>query len=173
MAKTDKAAKITELADKFRDSNAVLLTEYRGLSVSQMKELRTALGADAKYSVVKNTLAAIAAKQVGLDFLEEDLSGPTAIAFVEGETVNVAKALRDFAKDNPELVIKSGAMDGVFISSEEVSKLADLESRDVLLAKAAGAMKAKLSQAAYMFVALPTKTARVVDALRQKNEEAA
>lgn len=172
MANTDKAARIAELADKFRDSNAVLLTEYRGLTVAQMKELRKTLGEDAKYAVVKNTLASIAAKQVGFDFLEEDLKGPTAIAFVSGEAVNAAKALRNFAKDNPELVIKSGAMDGAFISAAGVGQLADLESRDVLLAKAAGVMKAKLSQAAYVFAALPTKTVRAVDALRQKNEAA-
>ncbi len=173
MAKVDKAAKIAELADKFRDSNAVLLTEYRGLTVAQMKELRNSLGQDAKYSVVKNTLAALAAKQVGFDFLTEDLNGPTAIAFVSGETVSVAKALRNFSKDNPELVIKSGVMDGGFLSAENVTKLADLESREVLLARAAGGMKAKISQAAYMFQALPTKAVRAVDALRDKTEQAA
>ncbi len=173
MAKMDKDAVIVELTGKFRDSGAVLLTEYRGLTVEQMKELRRALGEGVDYRVVKNTLATLAAKKVGFDFLEEDLSGPTAIAFVTGEPVEAAKALRDFSKQNEALVIKSGAMDGAALSQEAVRKLADLESREVLLAKAAGAMKGKISQAAYAFQALPVKVARLADALREKQEEAA
>lgn len=172
MAKMDKAAVIEELSGKFRDSGAVVLTEYRGLTVGQLKELRRSLGDGVEYKVVKNTLAALAAKSAGLDFLEEDLSGPTAVAFVTGEPVEAAKVLRDYAKGNPSLVLKSGAMEGVALSEEAVRKLADLESREVLLAKAAGAMKAKISQAAYAFQALPVKVARVVDALREKQEAA-
>ena len=172
MAKMDKAVVIEELSDKFRDSGAVVLTEYRGLTVGQLKELRRGLGGDVEYKVVKNTLASIAAKNVGLDFLEEDLSGPTAVAFISGEPVEAAKVLRDYAKANPALVLKSGAMDGAFLSDEAVKKLADLESRDVLLAKAAGVMKAKISQAAYAFNALPSKLVRTVDALREKQEAA-
>lgn len=172
MAKMDKSVVIEELSDKFRDSGAVVLTEYRGLTVGQMKDLRRALGSDVDYKVVKNTLAAIAAKSAGLDFLEEDLKGPTAVAFVSGEPVEAAKVLRNYAKANPALVLKSGAMDGVALSEEAVRKLADLESREILLAKAAGVMKAKISQAAYAFQALPVKVARVVDALREKQEAA-
>lgn len=172
MAKMDKAVVVDELSDKFRDSGAIVLTEYRGLTVGQLKELRRALGGDVEYKVVKNTLAAIAAKNVGLDFLGEDLKGPTAVAFVSGEPVGAAKVLRDFAKAHPALVVKSGAMDGAFLTNEAVKKLADLESREVLLAKAAGVMKAKISQAAYVFNALPSKLVRTVDALREKQEAA-
>ena len=173
MAKANKAVVIEELSEKFKDSGAIVLTEYRGLGVEQMKDLRRELGDGVEYKVVKNTLAKIAAKQVGLDFLEEDLSGPTAVAFVTGEPVEAAKVLRDYAKANPALVLKSGAMDGEALSEEAVRKLADLESREVLLAKAAGAMKGKISQAAYMFQALPVKMARLADALREKRDEAA
>lgn len=173
MARSDKVAAVAELVERFREADAVLLTEYRGLTVKQLKELRRGLGANANYAVVKNTLAALAAKEVGLDFLAEDLTGPTAIAFVVGEPVEAAKTLRDFAKENPALVLKSGAMDGTRLSAEAVKKLADLESREVLLAKAAGALKAKLSQAAYVFNALPSKTVRTIDALRDKQEQAA
>lgn len=173
MARSDKVAIVAELTDKFRDSSAVLLTEYRGLTVQQLKELRSGLGNNANYAVVKNTLATLAAKEVGLDFLESDLKGPTAIAFVTGEPVEAAKTLRDFAKATPALVLKSGAMDGAALSAEGVQRLADLESREVLLAKAAGVLKAKISQAAYMFSALPTKTVRTIDALHDKQEQAA
>lgn len=173
MAKADKQAKVAELTDQFRDSGAVLLTEYRGLSVGALKQLRRSLGSDVSYAVVKNTLATLAAREVGMDFLEEDLKGPTAIAFVGGEPVEAAKVLRDFAKANPALVVKSGAMDGQMLSAEGVKKLADLESREVLLAKAAGAMKAKISQAAYAFNALPTKMAQLSAALVEKRGEAA
>lgn len=173
MAKANKQAKVAELTDKFRDSGAVLLTEYRGLTVGQLKELRRTLGSEVSYAVVKNTLATLAVREVGMDFLEEELSGPTAIAFVSGEPVEAAKALRDFAKANPALVIKSGAMDGVLLSEEDVKRLASLESREVLLAKTAGAMKAKISQAAYAFSAMPTQVARLGSALAEKKQEEA
>ena len=173
MAKTDKAVVIEELSSAFRDSGAVLLTEYRGLTVGQLKDLRRRLGDNVEYKVVKNTLAAIAAKNVGLDFLEDDLKGPTAVAFVSGEPVEAAKVLRDYAKEQPLLVVKSGAMDGAALDAAAVKQLADLESREVLLAKAAGAMKAKISQAAFAFQAVPSKMARVAGALRDKQAEAA
>ena len=173
MAKSDKVAAVAELVERFRAADAVLLTEYRGLTVGQLKQLRRGLAGNATYAVAKNTLAILAAREVGLDFLEADLKGPTAIAFVTGEPVEAAKTLRDFAKDNPALVLKSGAMDGAPLSAEGVKKLADLESREVLLAKAAGALKAKISQAAYAFNALPSKAVRTIDALREKQGEAA
>ena len=173
MARPDKVAAVEKLTELFRSSSAVLLTEYRGLSVGQLQQLRRNLGDNATYTVAKNTLASIAAREAGLEFLTEDLTGPTALAFVTGEPVEAAKALRDFAKDNKALVIKSGAMDGAQLSAEAVTKLADLESREVLLAKAAGAMKGKMMQAAYMFTAPATKAVRTVDALREKQEKAA
>ena len=173
MAKSDKVAAVAELVERFRGADAVLLTEYRGLTVGQLKQLRRGLGENATYAVAKNTLAILAARDVGLDFLEADLKGPTAIAFVTGEPVEAAKTLGDVAKENPQLVLKSGAMEGAQLSAEAVKKLADLESREVLLAKAAGALKAKISQAAYAFNALPSKTVRTIDALREKQGEAA
>ena len=173
MAKSDKVAAVAELVERFRAADAVLLTEYRGLTVGQLKQLRRGLAGNATYAVAKNTLAILAAREVGLDFLEADLQGPTAIAFVTGEPVEAAKPLRDFAKENPQLVLKSGAMEGAQLSAEAVKKLADLESREVLLAKAAGALKAKISQAAYAFNALPSKAVRTIDALREKQGEAA
>ncbi|WP_172120447.1 50S ribosomal protein L10 [Actinomyces faecalis] len=173
MARPDKEAAVAELAGKFRDSGAVLLTEYRGLTVAELKELRRSLAGNAEYAVVKNTLAAIAARQVGLEAIADDLKGPTALTFVSGEPVEAAKALRDFAKDNAKLVVKGGVMDGNVLDASEVDKLASLESREVLLAKAAGAMKASLSKAAYLFVAPASKAVRTVDALRDKQETAA
>ena len=173
MARPDKEAAVAELADKFRQSGAVLLTEYRGLSVAQLRTLRRALGEDVEYAVVKNTLAAIAARNAGLEDFADDLSGPSALAFVTGEPVAAAKALRDFAKDNKQLVLKGGVMDGNVMDAADVDKLASLESREVLLAKAAGAMKASLSKAAYLFAAPASKAVRTVDALREKQETAA
>lgn len=167
MARPDKVAAVAEITKQLRESNAVVLTEYRGLSVGQLKELRRSLGENASYAVVKNTLTAIAAKEAGLD-IEDQLTGPTAIAFVTGEPSEAAKGLRDFAKSNPQLVVKGGVLEGRALSAEDVSKLADLESREVLLGKAAGAFKAALFQAAYMFTAPATKAARTIEALREK-----
>jgi large subunit ribosomal protein L10 len=172
MARPDKAAAVAELSDKFRTSNAAVLTEYRGLTVSQLTQLRKSIGGHATYAVVKNTLTAIAARDAGVTAIDEkDLAGPTAIAFVTGDPVETAKSLRDFARTHPALVIKSGVLDGRPLSADEVRRLADLESRDVLLAKLAGAMKASLNQAAYLFVAPLSQAARTIDALRLKLEE--
>lgn len=166
----NKEATVAELTEKFRDSSAVLLTEYRGLTVAQIKALRTAMRNDATYAVVKNTLTKIAAKQAGIDVLDDMLAGPSAIAFVHGDAVAVAKSLRDFSKANPVLVIKGGYFDGQVLDEAEVMKLANLESREVLLAKLAGALKASLYGAAYMFTAPAAQAARTIDALRQKKE---
>lgn len=173
MARTDKSAAIAELKEKFESSDAVLLTEYRGLTVMQLKTLRRAIGANAQFKVAKNTLAKIAAKEAGIEGLDDLLTGPTAFAFVTGEIADTAKAIRDFAKDNPALLVKGGVLEGNLLSEDDVKKLADLESREVLLAKAAGALKAKISQAAYAFNALPSKAVRTIDALREKQGEAA
>ena len=171
MATPEKDAAIAEIADKLRNSGAAVLTEYRGLTVSQITDLRNGMRQHATYSVVKNTLTKRAAAEAGIEGLDEHLVGPTAIAFVTGDPVEAAKGLRDFAKANPALVIKAGVLDGKPLSPEEITKLADLESREVLLAKLAGAMKANLSKAVYLFAAPLSQTARVVDALRAKVEE--
>ena len=168
MARPDKAAAVAELTDQFRDSNAVVLTEYRGLTVAQLKQLRRTLSGTASYAVVKNTLSAIAAKQAGVEGLDDHLAGPSAVAFVTGDPVTAAKGLRDFAKANPQLVIKGGVLEGRTLSAADITKLADLESREVLLAKLAGAMKAKLYQTAYLFTAPTAKAVRTIDALREK-----
>ncbi len=168
-----KDASVAELTKHFEDSTAVLLTEYRGLTVAQLKELRNSIRQDADYAVVKNTLTKIAANKAGISTLDEDLKGPSAIAFVHGDPVTVAKGLRAFAKAHPLLVIKGGYFDGAALTADEVNKLADLESREVLLAKLAGAMKASLFGAAYLFNAPLSKAVRTVDALREKQESAA
>jgi len=173
MARPDKAAAVAELTDRFKAANAAVLTEYRGLSVAQLKTLRGALRGTATYAVVKNTLTAIAAKQAGLADLEGSLTGPTAIAFVTGDPVEAAKGLRDFAKANPTLVIKGGVLEGRTLTAAEVSRLADLETREVLLAKAAGALKAKLHQAAYVLNAPAAQAVRTIEALREKQATAA
>ena len=169
----NKEASVAELTDNFRDSTAVLLTEYRGLTVAELKELRKSISADATYAVVKNTLSKIAANNAGISSFDDELVGPSAIAFVHGDPVTVAKGLRAFAKAHPLLVIKGGYFDGAALTADEVNKLADLESREVLLAKLAGAMKASLFGAAYLFNAPLSKAVRTVDALREKQESAA
>ena len=166
----NKEATVAELTEKFQSSSAVLLTEYRGLTVSQLKELRRSISADATYAVAKNTLIKIAAANAGVTAFDGQLAGPSAMAFVHGDAVAVAKAMRDFAKANPLLVVKSGVLEGSALTADEVKKLADLESREVLLAKAAGMFKASMYQAAYMFQAPLAQAARAVDALRQKQE---
>ncbi len=166
----DKAASVAELTEEFRSSSATLLTEYRGLTVAQLKALRTALGPTTSYAVVKNTLTKIAAREAGVEGLDDLLAGPSAIAFVKGDPVEAARGLRDFAKNNPVLIIKGGVMDGRPLSADEIKKLADLESREVLLAKLAGAMKASLTGAVSLFAAPLAQTARLLEALRQKAE---
>jgi large subunit ribosomal protein L10 len=168
----NKEAAVAELTEKFQSSTAVLLTEYRGLTVAQLKQLRTDISGNATYAVVKNTLTKIAANAAGISSFDDELTGPSAIAFVHGDAVTVAKGLRDFAKANPLLVIKGGYFDGNPLTAAEVGKLADLESRDVLLAKLAGAFKASLFGAAYLFNAPLSKAVRTVDALREKQESA-
>lgn len=170
MAKQDKAAAIAELTEKFRGSSAAVLTEYRGLTVKQISELRKALRGNATYAVVKNTLTDIAAKEAEVSAFDGQLVGPSAIAFVDGDPVEAAKALRDFSKAHPLLVIKGGVLDGKPMTAAEITKLADLESREVLLAKLAGAMNASLAKAVYLFAAPLSQAARTVDALRAKVE---
>jgi large subunit ribosomal protein L10 len=170
MARPDKTAAVAELAESFRESNGAVLTEYRGLTVKQLQELRRTLGENVSYAVAKNTLTKIAAKDAGVELEEGLLTGPTAIAFIKGDAVLAAKGLRDFAKANAPLIIKGGFLDGKILSAEEINKLADLESREVLLAKLAGGMKASLSNAASLFNAPLSQAARVLGALQAKAE---
>src|SRR3954467_8359088 len=150
MARPDKTADGSELVESFQDSAGAVLTEYRGLTVKQLQDLRRSLGENADYAVVKNTLTKIAATQAGIEGFDDLLTGPTAIAFINGDVVEAAKGLRDFAKANPALVIKGGYFEGKSLEAKEIAKLADLESREVLLGKLAGAMLASLSQAVYL-----------------------
>lgn len=170
VARPDKAAAVAEITDAFRDSTAAVLTEYRGLSVAELTELRRSLGATTRYAVVKNTLTQIAARQAGVADLDALLQGPTAIAFVGGDAVEAAKGVRDFARTHPLLVIKGAVLEGRMLSADEVRRLADLESREVLLAKLAGGMKASLSQAVALFAAPLSQAARLAEALRAKAE---
>jgi large subunit ribosomal protein L10 len=173
MANAEKVAAVAELAQSLRDSDGIVLTEYRGLTVKQLQELRRSLGEGASYAVAKNTLTKIAAREAGVELSEDLLTGPTAIAFIKGDVVEAAKGLRDFAKANTTLVIKGGFLDGKSLDADEVKKLADLESREVLLAKLAGAMKGSLQNAVSLFNAPLAQTARLVAALEAKKAEEA
>jgi large subunit ribosomal protein L10 len=171
MAREDKVSAVAELTERFQSSEGAVLTEYRGLTVSQLAELRGSLGGSATFSVVKNTLTKIAAGEAGVaSEIEALLSGPSAIAFVQGDVVEAAKGLRDFSRSNPLLVIKGGVLDGKAISPADIDRLADLEPREVLLAKLAGDMKASMAKAAAVFNALPVQMAQLAEALRAKRE---
>ena len=173
MANAEKVAAVAELTERFKDSEGAVLTEYRGLTVAQLAELRNSLRDHATFTVVKNTLTKIAVTDAGLaDQLSPLLAGPSAVAFVDGDVVEAAKGLRDFAKAHPLLVIKGGVLDGKAISPSEIIRLADLEPREVLLAKLAGAMKASLAGAAATFNALPVQMAQLAEALRVKRAAA-
>ena len=162
MARSDKETAVAELTEDFRTASATVLTEYRGLTVSSLKELRRSLGTNTKYSVVKNTLTKIAAKNAGVDLSDDLLEGPSAVAFIKGDPIDAAKSLKNFQKEHPLLIIKGGVFEGKAVSTAEIMKLADLESREVLLSKLAGAMKGTIA-----------KAARTIDALRIKLEEGA
>ena len=168
MAKPEKVSAVAEITEQFKGSTAAVVTEYRGLSVSGLTQLRRALGDSATYSVAKNTLVKRAAAEAGITGLDELFVGPTAIAFVKGEPVDAAKAIKAFAKDNKALIVKGGYMDGATLSVEEINKIADLESREILLAKLAGAMKGNLSKAAGLFNAPASQFARLAFALQEK-----
>lgn len=171
MARADRNAAVADIVESFNDAAGAVLTEYRGLTVKELQDLRRSLGENANYAVVKNTLAKIAANQVGITGFDDLLTGPTAIAFIQGDVVEAAKGLRDFAKANPTLVIKGGVLDGNILDAAEIAKLADLESREVLLGKLAGAMLASLSQAVYLLNAPLAQAARLAGALQAKAQE--
>ncbi len=171
MARAEKQAAVTEIVESFNDAAGAVLTDYRGLTVKELQELRRSLGENANYAVVKNTLAKLAAKEAGIDGFDDLLTGPTAIAFINGDVVEAAKGLRDFAKANPALIIKGGILDGQPLDAKEIAKLASLESREVLLGKLAGAMLASLSQAVYLLNAPLAQAARLAGALQAKAEQ--
>ena len=168
MAKADKATAVADIAEQFKEATATLVTEYRGLTVANLKDLRRSLGDSATYTVAKNTLVKRAAAEAGIEGLDELFVGPTAIAFVKGEAVDAAKAIKKFAKDNKALVIKGGYMDGRPLSMAEVDRIADLESREVLLSMLAGAMKANMAKAAALFNEPASQIARLAAALQDK-----
>jgi large subunit ribosomal protein L10 len=168
MARADKATAVADIAEQFKGSTATLITDYRGLTVTNLAELRRSLGASTTYSVAKNTLIKRAASEAGIEGLDELFVGPTAIAFVTGEPVDAAKAIKTFAKEHKALVIKGGYMDGRALTVAEVERIADLESREVLLAKLAGAMKGNLAKAAGLFNAPASQIARLAAALQEK-----
>lgn len=168
MAQADKATAVADIAEHFKSSTATVITDYRGLTVANLAELRRSLAGSATYSVAKNTLIKRAASEAGVEGLDELFVGPTAIAFVSGEAVDAAKAIKKFAKDHKALVIKGGYMDGRALTVAEVERIADLESREVLLAQLAGAMKANLSKAAGLFNAPASQMARLAFALQEK-----
>lgn len=172
MARSDKAAAVAELSESFSQSTGAVLTEYRGLSVAQLKELRRVLGDGATYAVVKNTLTKIAAKRAGIFEFDELLVGPSAIAFITGDPVEAARGLRDFARANPPLVIKGGVLDGQPLSVAQIQQMADLESREVLLARLAGALQAGLSNAANLLNAPLAQAARALGALQAELDQA-
>jgi large subunit ribosomal protein L10 len=168
MPTQDKAAVVAEITERFEKSSAAVLTEYRGLTVAQLTQLRRSLGAGSSYAVVKNTLTKRAADSVGFSDLTPLLNGPTAIAFIQGDPVDAAKAIRDFARANPLLVVKGGVVEGRTVDAREVTRLADVESREVLLARLAGAMKGNLTKAAGLFQAPLSQVARLAAALQEK-----
>jgi large subunit ribosomal protein L10 len=171
MARAEKQAAVAEIVDSFNEAAGAVLTDYRGLTVKELQELRRSLGEHADYAVVKNTLAKLAASEAGMTGFDELLVGPTAIAFLKGDVVVAAKGLRDFAKANPALIIKGGYLDGKAIDAKEVAKLADLESREVLMGKLAGAMLATLQNAVSLLNAPLAQAARLAGALQAKAEQ--
>jgi len=173
MARSDKADAVAELTEQFRSSPGAVLTEYRGLTVRQLQELRRSLGENATYAVVKNTLTQLAVREAGVDSFDGLLTGPSAIAFIKGDPVEAAKGLRNFAKAHPPLVIKGGVLEGKTLTADEIAKIADLESREVLLGKLAGALKASLQNAVSLFQAPLAQTARLAAALQEQKAEGA
>jgi large subunit ribosomal protein L10 len=170
MANPEKTAAVAEIVAAFRGSSAAVLTEYRGLSVAQITELRRSMGRDTTYTVVKNTLTKLAAREAGVEGIEQHLTGPTAVAFISGDPVEATRGLRDFSRVNPVLVIKGGVLDGKPLTADEIRRIADLESREVLLARMAGAMNGSLAKAVGLFAAPLSQVARLAEALRQQRE---
>ncbi|WP_018297800.1 50S ribosomal protein L10 [Corynebacterium lubricantis] len=172
MANPKNTAELAALKEKFEDASSVVLTEYRGLTVAQLQELRGQLGFDVELHVAKNTLVKIAANEQGIEGLDDLLVGPTAVAFIKGEAVDAAKTMKKFAKDNDAFVLKGGYMDGNALSADDVNAIAEMDNRETTLAKIAGAFQGSLAKAAGLFQAPASKTARLVAALQDKQEAA-
>lgn len=170
MANPKNTESLAELKNRFADIDSVFVTEYRGLTVAQITELRRALGSDVQYSVAKNTLIKLAAKEAGIEGLDDILTGPTAVAFIKGEAVDAAKAMKKFASENKAFVIKGGYMDGNALSAAQVDAIAELDNRETTLTKLAGAMKGNLAKAAGLFNAPASQVARLGAALQEKKE---
>ncbi|AWB81198.1 50S ribosomal protein L10 [Corynebacterium yudongzhengii] len=170
MANPKNVAELAALKEKFQEADSLFLTEYRGLTVSQVQELRGELGFDVEYHVAKNTLLKIAAQEQGIEGLDEHLTGPTAVAFIKGEAVDAAKVMKKFAEDHEALVVKGGYMDGGPLTADQVRAIAELDNRETTLAKLAGAMKGNLAKAAGAFNAPATKMARLAAALQEKQD---
>ncbi|RAV34706.1 50S ribosomal protein L10 [Corynebacterium heidelbergense] len=170
MANQKNTASVAELTERFSKADAAVLTEYRGLSVAETTELRRALGSDVTYSVAKNTLIKLAARDAGMELDETLLTGPTAVAFIHGEAVDAAKAMKDFGKDHKNFVIKGGYMDGGALSAAQVDAIAELDNRETTLAKLAGAMQGSLAKAAGLFNAPASQVARLAAALQEKKD---
>jgi large subunit ribosomal protein L10 len=170
VANQGKTAAVTQLAERFQGSSGAVLTEYRGLTNAQLTQLRRSLADAATYAVVKNTLTRLAARQAQFPVPDELLTGPTAIAFISGDPVDAARGLRDFSRANPLLVIKGGVLEGRALSPDEIRRLADVEPREVLLARMAGAMQGSLAKAAGLFQAPLSQVARLAAALQEKKQ---
>ena len=170
MANAKNTAAVAELKKRFEETNAIVLTECRGLTVAQTTERRRKLGADVQYSVAKNTMIKLAAREAGVEGLDDLLSGPTAVAFIKGEAVDAAKALKEFGKDNKAFVVKGGYMDGNALSAAQVDAIAELDNRETTLAKLAGAMQGNLAKAAGLFNAPASQIARLGAALQEKKD---
>ena len=169
MPKQEKVERVAELKERIEGSDALLLTEYRGLSVSEITELRRSLAeGGTKFQVVKNTLMRRAVNDAGVAELEVLLEGPSAVAFVEGDPVAAAKSVVDAAKQYPTLVLKGGFMDGKMLSADDAKALASLESREVMLSKIAGLMKSEMSKAAALFVGAQSKFLSLLEAYKEK-----
>ena len=169
MPKQEKVERVAELTQRIQGSDALLLTEYRGLTVSEITELRRSLGeGGTKFQVVKNTLMRRAVNDAGVAELESLLEGPSAVAFVEGDPVAAAKSVVDAAKKFPTLVLKGGHMDGKMLSADDAKALAALESREVMLSKIAGLMKSEMSKAAALFVGAQSKFLSLLEAYKEK-----
>jgi large subunit ribosomal protein L10 len=173
MARADKVTAVGAVRDRLQGASAALLTEYRGLTVTELARLRAELRqTQAEYKVVKNTLTRIAARDAGLEVPDETLTGPTAVTFCDGDPVAAAKVLRRFSRENPELVVKGAILEGQFLDAAAAVRLADLESREELLARFAGVMEAVLAQPARLAVASLSKAARLFAALVEKRADA-
>jgi large subunit ribosomal protein L10 len=169
MPKAEKVERVGELKERIQGSDALLLTEYRGLTVSDITELRRSLAeGGARFAVVKNTLMQRAAADASIDELQGLLEGPTAVAFVSGDPVAAAKKVVDAAKKFPALILKGGYMDGRVLSADEAKSLADLESREVMLSTVAGLLKSEMSRAAAMFVAAQSRFLSLLEAYKEK-----